>query len=48
MSTMFVTITGINHYYGAKPFEIGRVVRLIKEPSNEHDGDAIRVELPFI
>ena len=45
---MFVTITGINHYYGAKPFEIGRVVRLIKEPSNEHDGDAIRVELPFI
>ena len=48
MSTMFITITGLNHYYGAKPFEIGRVVRLIKEPNNEHDGDAIRVELPFI
>ena len=48
MSTMFVTITGINHYYGVKPFEIGRVVRLVKEPNNEHDDDAIRVELPFI
>ena len=46
MSTMFITITGINHYYGAKPFEIG--LRLVKEPKNEYDGDAIRVELPFI
>ena len=48
MSTMFVTITGINNYYGVKPFEIGRVVRLVKEPDNKHDSDAIRVELPFI
>ena len=48
MSTMFVTITGINHYYGVKLFEIGRVVRLVKEPENGHDDDAIRVELPFI
>ena len=48
MSTMFVTITGIGNYYGAKPFEIGRVVRLVKEPDNKHDSDAIRVELPFI
>ena len=48
MSTMFVTITGIHHYYGDKPFEIGRVVRLIKEPGNKYDGDAIRVDLPFI
>ena len=48
MSTMFVTITGISNYYGAKPFEIGRVVRLVKEPDNKHDGDAIRVELPLI
>ncbi|MBE6679520.1 MAG: DNA-binding protein [Ruminococcaceae bacterium] len=48
MSTMFVTITGIHHYYGDKPFEIGRVVRLVKEPDNKYDDDAIRVELPFI
>lgn len=48
MGTMFVTITGIHHYYGDKPFEIGRVVRLVKEPDNKHDNDAIRVELPFI
>ena len=48
MSTMFITITGLHHYYGVKPFEIGRVVRLVKEPENGHDDDAIRVELPFI
>ena len=26
--TYFITITGINHYYGRKPFEIGRVINL--------------------
>ena len=35
--TYFITITGINHYYGRKPFEIGRVIKLIKEPDNEYD-----------
>ena len=43
--TYFVTITGLNHYYGAKPFEIGRVIKLIKEPDNEYDNEAF---LPFI
>lgn len=44
----FVTITGVNHYYGMKPFEVGRVIKLIKEPDNEFDSEAIRAELPFI
>ena len=35
--TYFVTITGLNHYYGKKPFEIGRIIKLIKEPDNEYD-----------
>jgi hypothetical protein len=31
-----------------KPFEIGRIIKLVKEPDNEHDSEAIRAELPFI
>lgn len=46
--TYFITITGINHYYGRKPFEIGRVFKLIKEPDNEYDKEAIVALLPFI
>ena len=44
----FVTITGINNYYGKKPFEIGRIIRLVKEPDNPHDNEAILAFLPFI
>jgi len=31
-----------------KPFQTGRIVTLIKEPANDFDKEAIRVELPFI
>jgi hypothetical protein len=44
----FITITGTKHYYGMKPFEIGRIIKLVKEPYNEYDREAIRAELPFI
>ena len=47
-NTYFVTITGINHYYGKKPFEIGRIVKLIKDKDNEYDKEAIAAYLPFI
>lgn len=47
-NTYFVTITGIDHYYGKKPFEIGRIVKLIKDKSNEYDKEAIAAYLPFI
>lgn len=48
MENIFITITGINHYFGKKPFEIGRTVKLIKEPDNPYDKEAIGVYLPFI
>ncbi|MBR3988289.1 MAG: hypothetical protein IKK10_03195 [Clostridia bacterium] len=48
MENIFITITGINHYFGKKPFEIGRTVKLIKEPDNPYDNEAIGVYLPFI
>ncbi len=47
-TTYYVTITGINHYYGKKPFEIGRMIKLVKEPENEYDKEAISANLPFI
>lgn len=47
-NTYFVTITGLNHYYGKKPYEIGRIIKLIKEPDNEYDKEAIAAFLPFI
>ena len=45
---LFITITGCNHYLGLKPFAVGRLVRLCKESSNDYDGEAIRVDMPFI
>ncbi len=43
-----ITITGINNYYGKKPFKVGSTVKLEKEPDNRHDSDAIVVTLPYI
>lgn len=45
---MFITITGLNHYYGKKPFKVGKLVIIRKEPDNGYDSEAIRVELPHI
>lgn len=44
----FITITGLNHYYDKKPFEINCILKLVKEPDNEYDDEAIRAELPYI
>lgn len=45
MKEVLFTITGMNHYYGSEFLEKGMKVKLIKEPDNEHDKEAIRVEL---
>ena len=45
---LYVTITGFNHYYGKKPFSIGKRVRCVKEPDNCYDDDAIKVVMPEI
>ncbi|MFB0920664.1 MAG: HIRAN domain-containing protein [Oscillospiraceae bacterium] len=48
MENNFITITGMNHYLGMKPYKINRLVKLVKESDNTYDPEAIRVELPFI
>ncbi|WP_167957029.1 HIRAN domain-containing protein [Anaerosporobacter faecicola] len=45
MKKIFFTIAGLNHYYGDEFFEAGMEVTLVKEPDNEFDKEAIKVEL---
>ncbi len=44
--TVYFTITGTNHYMGKDFFEPKMKVNLVKEPDNEYDSEAIKVELP--
>ncbi len=45
MNSTYFTITGMNHYYGSDFLKKGMRVKLVKEPDNEYDKEAIRVEL---
>ena len=45
MKKIFFTITGIKNYYGKSLFEPEMTVRLVKEPDNEYDREAIKVEM---
>ena len=45
MSKIYFTITGTGHYYGQKFFESNMEVKLVKEPDNDYDKEAIRVEM---
>ncbi|WP_022761986.1 HIRAN domain-containing protein [Butyrivibrio sp. AD3002] len=45
MKDIYFTITGMNYYYGSDFLKKGMKVKLVKEPDNEYDKEAIRVEL---
>lgn len=45
MEKMYFTIAGMKHYYGNEFMEAGMEVKLVKEPDNEVDSEAIKVEL---
>ena len=45
MEKIYITITGMNHYQGTDFLKKGMKVRLIKEPDNQYDKEAIRAEL---
>ena len=36
-NSVLVTITGLAHYYGTKPFKVGAVIKLKKEYDNKYD-----------
>lgn len=43
----YVSIICFNQFHGKKIFKIGSILKLIKEPDNSHDGEAIRVEMRY-
>ena len=48
MKDQYITVTGINHYYGVMPFRIGMKVKCVKEPKNPYDSEAIRCEVKHL
>lgn len=45
MGKIYFSIAGTGHYYGQKFFETNMKVKLVKEPDNDYDKEAIRVEM---
>ena len=45
MDKVFFTIAGTWHYYGNEFFKPNMIVRLVKEPDNKYDTEAIKVEM---
>ena len=48
MKDIYITITGLEYRYGSDFLKEGTIVKLVKEPDNQYDKEAIKVELkPF-
>jgi len=45
MKKIYFTITGTHHHFGKEFIEPGMEVKLVKEPDNEFDKEAIKVEM---
>ena len=45
MEEMYFTIAGCSHYYGTEFMEKGMKVKLVKEPDNEYDKEAIQIKI---
>ena len=45
MDEIYFTIAGSNHYFGSNFMEKGMKVKLVKEPDNEYDKEAIQVKI---
>ena len=45
---IFITIIGFNKFHGTKPFQLGSVMKLVKEPDNHYDTEAIAIEMRYV
>ena len=45
MDEIYFTIAGCNHYFGSDFMEKGMKEKLVKEPDNEYDKEAIQVKI---
>ena len=43
MEKNYITITGMEHYFGNKIFKVGDVISCEKEFDNDYDEEAIKV-----
>jgi hypothetical protein len=48
MKEQYITITGMSHYYGHKPFKVGRKIKCVKEPKNPYDSEAIKCKVKHV
>ncbi len=48
MSEIYFTLTGTKHWHGLEFIKPEMKVKLIKEPDNEVDKEAIKVEMPGV
>ena len=40
MESIFITIPGLDHYLGKKPFRVNRLIMLVKEPETYWEDNA--------
>ena len=44
---MYITIQSFNKLHGSKPLKLGGIVKLVKEPDNKYDSEAIACEMRY-
>ena len=44
---MYITITSFNDLHGEKPLKLNGIVKLVKEPDNKYDTEAVRCEMRY-
>ena len=44
---MFITIIAFNKFHGSKPLRLDGIVKLVKEPDNKYDTEAIACEMRY-
>jgi len=48
MTDLYISIVGINHYFGSEIFKVGQKLILKKDYENKYDDEAIQAELETI
>jgi len=44
---MYITITAFQNMHGSKPLKLNGIVKLVKEPDNKYDTEAIACEMRY-
>ena len=44
---MYITVTTFNKYHGSKPLVLDGIVKLVKDPKNRYDAEAIECEMRY-